>query len=174
MEIVLVCTTAMLLMRVTGSYCYSNLNLFLITYVALFQRLHLVPIVVCNHFATISLWYGSWLLDPSIPTRMIQKFNWSVAQFVFGDLIMHSLPTILVVRWVKFYRIPIDLYQLNLFKNCGLYSAMIHLLWGYTLSPSFDISDMYIPLSRALCNSLWVVLLISHMLTMNILWFIVK
>lgn len=146
------------LMHLTGCMCYSNFNFGWIVYVLLFNRKHLVSFVTCNHIATITPWYVSWAMDPSIPSRMFQKYGWSARQFALGDLVLHVMPTLAVVY------MNAGLRGTPQIQYPGMHSLLVHLLWGAVQQPSFDVIRLYIPMSVHMCNLLWTVLVMSHAL----------
>lgn len=150
------------LMYFTDSMCYSNFNFAWIAYVFVFGRKHLASLVTCNHIATIIPWYSSWAIDPSIPRRMMNKYGWSLAQFALGDLVLHVMPTIVVISMRSWHRGPQLAYP-------GIYSLLLHLVWGVIQKPPFDVIRLYIPMSVQMCNLMWLVLVVSHVSTMGYL-----
>ena len=170
MEIIYTSATFLSALYILRIYCYSNFNLLWILYVYFTQKKYLIPFITCNHIATIALWYSSWLMDNTIPYRMISKYNWSMYQFIFGDIVIHVLPTFYVlyqafVNWNMI--MSSSPTETSIIRYCGLYSLFVHLLWGLSLQPSFDVTQLYIELDFWLCNKLWFILILSHICMMN-------
>jgi hypothetical protein len=165
MEIISVSFTFFIFMKFVQSQCYSNFSLLWIFYLYYSQRNYLLPFVVCNHVGTIVPWYSSWILDSTIPTRMMTKNNWSLATFCCGDFVMHILPCFYLAYKVVTCHGTIDISN-NYVRYCGLWSLLLHLIWGCSLSPNFDISFLYIPLDFWVCNLIWMSLTLAHTSTM--------
>lgn len=164
MEILIVSFIFLAIMRSCNCYCYSNMNAAWVLYVWYFEKKHLIPFIICNHTGTIFAWYSSWLLDRSIPSRMMSKYEWPWYQFMFGDIVLHILPSFFVYKSIQ-TNFPIE----NTSRFSGLYSVLIYLLWGLSLEKPFDVSDLYVPLSFWTVNFLWTVSIFIHIITMNIL-----
>jgi hypothetical protein len=158
------------LMYYTKCMCYSNFNFAWIMYIWAFQRQHLLGFVTCNHIGTIVPWYLAWVIDPSIPSRMIAKYGWSAPQFVLGDIILHVMPTLILVSMHSWQAQQVQHAQQQALAFPGVHSLLIHLFWGAIQAPPFDVIRLYIPMSVRMCNFLWLVLVVSHVATMGYLF----
>lgn len=162
MEIIFTSLTFLTLLRILNCYCYSNFNFAWIIYVALFNKKEFMPFIICNHTSTIIAWYTSWMIDPSIPFRMMRKYQWTLYQFAIGDLFLHLLPCLYVYNTLNY---PIQ----NISRFSGLHSLIVYLLWGISLPDPFNVTDLYVPLTFWSVNMLWTISIVSHVLTMNFL-----
>jgi hypothetical protein len=153
------------LTKICNIYCYSNFNLLWIVYLHLSKDKNLIPFVVSNHVATINSWYSSWIMDSTIPLRLIIKYNWYSLQFVIGDLLLHILPTIYLMDLLSNTHLEFD-KSISHVRYSGLYSLLIHLFWGLSLADPFNISGLYLELTPIITNTIWLILTSSHILSM--------
>ena len=153
------------LTKILNIYCYSNFNFIWILYLHFTKDKNLIPFVACNHLATFNSWYSSWILDGTIPLRLIVKNNWYVLQFVLGDLVLHILPTIYLLDLLNTTTLEFD-RNISHVRYCGLYSLFVHMIWGLSLSDPFNVSSLYLELGMVIENTIWTILTLSHTLGM--------
>jgi hypothetical protein len=133
------------------------------------------PFVICNSIAVAGTWYmTSLVFDRTMPSRMIEKHNWYVLQYIIGDGIFHLIPLLWAIYSLR--NILINKININITKpivqHCGLYTLFMNHLWVVACSHGFQPNDLYVKETPRVWNMIWISNAIFHIIPMSILMLI--
>jgi hypothetical protein len=152
----------MLCLTGTNCYHYSTFNFIYTIMVFTFKYYKLYPIAMTNTLATVFTWYSVLIYDNTFAIRMIQKNNWTLIQFITGDVLLHLLPCLIVFYEFLYNRSYIHYHNTELVQNCGLYSMFLNLSWAIVTQGGFTLNTAYVPLPIYAWNFMWIINILAH------------
>jgi len=145
---------------------YSTINVVMIIFAMIFDTeisRYIRSYLICNTFGTVCTWYSAVVIDPTIPTRMMQKHGWNIIQFILGDIGLHIAP----LMWATYHIRREHLSPAHeLSRHCGLYSLFTNILWCLCSHHSFDPQHSYIHQPYQVWNDLWALCVCFHLVPM--------
>lgn len=127
-----------------------------------------LPVAVCSSVATCASFYSTIIIDIGAVNALRLKYNYSIPFFMFGDFVIHAMPLLFV--YFKYWREAIEIITRSKNNNqalIGLSSIFIHLVW---LQFNSNMNHTYVKLSQKSWLILWNVAILSHLVTMNMLY----
>lgn len=73
---------------------YSTFNFIFLVLSSLLRDTRWHHLAMNNSIGLGLTWYIALLLDMSLPSRMIDKNNWTLKKFICGDIVLHMIPFI--------------------------------------------------------------------------------
>lgn len=147
------------------SYSVYNIIFLLFTYQTPTSRWHYFA--MNNTIGLTLTWYWAIFLDPSLPSRMISKYNWSLPKFILGDILIHFIPFIYSIYNISKYQNQNQMAQQDpIILHSGIYTLFTNLLWSHINFDTFDVSAIYVHQSTQTWNIIWLGNAIFHFLPM--------
>jgi hypothetical protein len=130
-----------------------------------------------NTLATVFTWYSVLIYDNTFAIRMIEKNNWTLIQFITGDVLLHLLPCLIVLYEFLYneflYNRSYINYHTELVQNCGLYSMFLNVSWAIVTQGGFTLDAAYVPLPMHAWNFMWIINILAHIGSMLLVNFFV-
>lgn len=142
---------------------YSTTNFIFVIVAEIFHLDNIYPFLICNTIGVSCTWYVSLFLDKTIPTRMMEKHNWPLTEFIIGDVCLHFIPLI----WAIGNMITHELNAANeISRHCGLYSFLTNMIWCCFAYHGFDPQQAYIKEPFYIWNLIWAFNAYFHIMPM--------
>ena len=125
-------------------------------------------VAVCSTVATCASFYGTFFIDKSAVNALRLKYGYSVSFFILGDFLLHSMPILMI--YMRYWQEAVQIIankKTNDQVLVGLSSILIHLLW---LHLNDNMNQIYVNVSQKTWLILWNVAILSHLMTMNLLY----
>lgn len=131
---------------------------------------YLAPVWMANTFALHLTFYAmGTLVDRDFFRKMRERYGWSMATFLAGDLALHVVPS--VAYAVDAWRRP-GVWERRMAANplFGIQSLFMNLLWagvvGDFRADCFDrgMSNMYVPENRDAWGLVWHLNALAHLM----------
>jgi hypothetical protein len=100
---------------------------------------------------------------------MLIKNNWSLSQFILGDLILHYLPVIYSIFVMSNKNIVFVDNTRDVYQYAGIYGMLLHLVWIILSQNGFYLGNAYVDLPHSTMRYLWTINIFSQIFTMYML-----
>jgi hypothetical protein len=118
---------------------------------------------VNNSIGMSCTWYWAVAIDPSLPRRMMTKYEWSLSKYIIGDAILHTLPLLYSITQT-YNSFSQNVYE----RHRGLYTLLANMLWSVCSFGGFEPTEGYVEQHWRTWNLIWFGNAMAHLIPMII------
>jgi len=161
----------MLVFSYIGHYSSFGFVFFIFVYFANIYVYY--PFIISNSISIFLTWYTTiCFLDRSLIQRMIEKNEWSLCKYIFGDIILHIVPagvSLHLLYDTKTYDKLILYKNEDIVRLSGFYSCMTNMFWSLISQTTLQANKAYVFQHPMTWMYIWLLSIFYHMVPMIIL-----